>query len=124
MKILAISGSLRAASANTRVIEALAHLAGPGVVVSIYRGLSDLPLFNPDLEDRLPAEVADLRRKCLLMKFEPEDAYRAEHSPRQERDLASDKDRKGVQFETFAEHRPNHFATRINPLTDVLHLNA
>ena len=62
MKILAISGSLRAGSANTRVVEALAHLAGPEVVVSVYRGLGDLPLFNPDLEDRLPAEVADLRR--------------------------------------------------------------
>lgn len=62
MKILAISGSLRAASANTRVVEALAYLAGPEVVVSVYRGLGDLPLFNPDLEDLLPVAVADLRR--------------------------------------------------------------
>ena len=62
MNILAISGSLRAGSANTRVVEALPRLAEPGVVVSVYRGLGGLPLFNPDLEDPLPAPVAELRR--------------------------------------------------------------
>ncbi len=62
MKILAISGSLRAASANSRVVGALPLLAVPGVEVSIYGGLGGLPLFNPDLEDSLPAPVAELRR--------------------------------------------------------------
>jgi NAD(P)H-dependent FMN reductase len=58
MKILAISGSLRAASANSRVIEALPLLAPPGVEVSIYRDLGRLPWFNLDLEEDLPAPVA------------------------------------------------------------------
>lgn len=62
MNILAISGSLRAASSNTRVVEALPKLAQSGVTVSVYRGLGSLPLFNPDLETRLPAPVAELRR--------------------------------------------------------------
>ncbi|MBI1197207.1 MAG: FMN reductase [Phenylobacterium sp.] len=63
MRLLAISGSLRAASSNTRVIEALARLAPAGVAVEVYRGLGELPHFNPDLEDSLPATVADLRRR-------------------------------------------------------------
>lgn len=62
MRILAISGSLRAASANTRLVEALPRVAEPGVEVVVYRRLGDLPLFNPDLEDILPEPVADLRR--------------------------------------------------------------
>jgi NAD(P)H-dependent FMN reductase len=62
MNLLAVSGSLRAASANSRVIETLPRLAGPDVVVSVYRGLGDLPLFNPDLESQLPVPVAELRR--------------------------------------------------------------
>ena len=72
MRVLAISGSLRTGSSNTRLIEALARLAPGGVEVVIYRGLGELPHFNPDLdapdiEDiRLPAPVADLRRQIEL----------------------------------------------------------
>jgi chromate reductase, NAD(P)H dehydrogenase (quinone) len=62
VRILAVSGSLRAGSGNTRLVEALPQLADPGVEVSIYRGLGGLPLFNPDLEDPLPEPVAALRR--------------------------------------------------------------
>lgn len=61
MRILAISGSLRAASANTRIVEALALLAPPGIEVSVYGGLGTLPIFNLDLEDHLPAAVEELR---------------------------------------------------------------
>jgi NAD(P)H-dependent FMN reductase len=67
MRFLAISGSLRAGSSNTRIVEALALLAPPGVEVAIYRGLNDLPHFNPDLEgDAPPAAVAELRRQIGL----------------------------------------------------------
>jgi NAD(P)H-dependent FMN reductase len=66
MRILAISGSLRAASSNTRLIAALAHLAPPGVEVMIYEGLGGLPHFNPDLDgDALPGP-AELRRQIGL----------------------------------------------------------
>jgi chromate reductase, NAD(P)H dehydrogenase (quinone) len=66
MRILAISGSLRAASSNTAALQALQALAPAGVAVELYRGLDTLPYFNPDLdgEDRpeRPAPVLELRR--------------------------------------------------------------
>lgn len=62
MRILTISGSLRAASSNTAVLEAAAILAPPGVEVVLFDGLADLPPFNPDhdSEPALPA-VAEFR---------------------------------------------------------------
>src|ERR1019366_459630 len=67
MRILAISGSLRAASANSRLVEALGLVAPPGVEVAIYAGLGDLPHFNPDLDgDAPPAAVQELRRQIGL----------------------------------------------------------
>jgi NAD(P)H-dependent FMN reductase len=62
--ILAISGSLRAASSNTFVLQALAALAPDGVTITLYDQLDSLPYFNPDLDredDTPPASVADLR---------------------------------------------------------------
>jgi chromate reductase, NAD(P)H dehydrogenase (quinone) len=64
--ILAISGSLRAASSNTTVLQALAALAPDDLVVSLYNQLDSLPYFNPDLDregDTPPASVADLRAR-------------------------------------------------------------
>ena len=49
-RILAISGSLRSRSSNTSLLEAAALLAPEGVEITIYRGLGNLPHFNPDLE--------------------------------------------------------------------------
>jgi hypothetical protein len=62
MKILAISGSLRAWSSNTAVVRAARLLAPPEVEVAIYEGLAALPPFNPDEDvEPLPPAVADLR---------------------------------------------------------------
>src|SRR5690606_40201435 len=63
MKILAISGSLRATSSNTHVLLALARLAPDDVEVSLCRSVADLPHFNPDVEGAadLPAAVLALR---------------------------------------------------------------
>jgi chromate reductase len=67
MRILAISGSLRAASANTGLIEALALVASSGTEVVVYRDLGALPPFNPDLDDDTPpAAVLELRRQIGL----------------------------------------------------------
>ena len=56
MNVLAISGSLRAASINSALLRASVRLAPPEMSVAIFRGAEDLPLFNPDLEpSRLPA---------------------------------------------------------------------
>lgn len=62
VRILAISGSLRADSSNSRLLEAAAALAPPGVEVIRYDGVGRLPHFNPDAEAQsLPAEVMRLR---------------------------------------------------------------
>ena len=66
-RILAISGSLRAASSNTALLGAARYLAPEGVEVDLYEGLAELPLFNPDLDDLergiAPPEVMDFRSK-------------------------------------------------------------
>ncbi|HHB81818.1 MAG TPA: NAD(P)H-dependent oxidoreductase, partial [Aliiroseovarius sp.] len=48
--MLAISGSLRAASTNTALLHALALSAPPSVRVELFDGLAGLPAFSPDLE--------------------------------------------------------------------------
>jgi chromate reductase len=58
MKVLALSGSLRAASINSALLRAAARLAPPKIEVGVFRGLGALPLFNPDLEADLPPPVA------------------------------------------------------------------
>ncbi len=62
MKILAISGSLRAASHNTALLRAAAELAPDGVELELYDDLEALPPYNEDRDtDQPPAEVARLR---------------------------------------------------------------
>ncbi|MDQ2804585.1 MAG: NAD(P)H-dependent oxidoreductase [Pseudomonadota bacterium] len=62
-RILAISGSLRRGSINSAVLTAAVLLAPQDMLIEIYRGLGDLPLFNPDLEGSVfPAAVAEFRR--------------------------------------------------------------
>jgi chromate reductase len=64
MKILAISGSLRAASSNTALIRAVEALAPDSVDVDIYDELALVPAFNPDVEERdVPETVRQLRRR-------------------------------------------------------------
>src|ERR1700732_3310144 len=62
MKIIAISGSLRATSLNTAVLHAASRLAPAGVKIEPFEGIGNLPFFNSDLEgERLPQEVARFR---------------------------------------------------------------
>lgn len=63
MKILALSGSLRAASINTALLRATCRLAPPGMALSIFEGLGELPLFNPDRETSPPAGVDAFRAR-------------------------------------------------------------
>jgi len=62
MEFLAISGSLRAASSNSRLIAALPRLCAPGDSVLVFDGLNDLPHFNPDLDGDLLPPVRRLRQ--------------------------------------------------------------
>src|SRR5262245_21657419 len=66
MKILAISGSLRAHSSNAAILRAMAALAPPDVDIELYEELGRLPHFNPDLDQEgavAPRPVADFRRR-------------------------------------------------------------
>lgn len=61
MKVLAISGSLRAGSFNTALAQAARELAPAGIEVELFDGLADLPLFDADLEGSELEAVARLR---------------------------------------------------------------
>lgn len=61
VNILAISGSLRRASSNSALLRATMALAPSDVNVTLYGGLGDLPLFNPDLEGNEPYSVLQFR---------------------------------------------------------------
>jgi chromate reductase len=62
MRILAISGSLRAASSNTAALQAAANLAPAGTEIVFYKDLGSLPHFNPDLDTDDPPEVVKALR--------------------------------------------------------------
>ena len=57
MKILALCGSLRAASFSAGLLRAARDLAPAGVDFRIFDGLGQMPLFNPDLEPDAPETV-------------------------------------------------------------------
>jgi len=62
MRILAVSGSLRASSSNTALLQAVVALAPQGIDLHFYAGLGDLPHFNPDLDDdRVSPAVTEWR---------------------------------------------------------------
>lgn len=57
MKILALSGSLRRESTNTRLLHAAARVAPSGVEVEVFDGVASLPYFSPDLDDADVPEI-------------------------------------------------------------------
>ena len=61
LTVLALSGSLRAASLNTAMLTMAADCAPPGLRVTLFHGLGEVPLFNPDLEAHEPPSVGGLR---------------------------------------------------------------
>ena len=64
MQILAISGSLRAASSNTALLRAMARNAPDGVQITLYERLVEIPPFNPDLDgDDVAESVRDFRSR-------------------------------------------------------------
>jgi chromate reductase len=66
MRILAVSGSLRADSHNTNLLRAAVEAAPEGVEVELFDPaiLRDLPLYDQDLDTvNVPASVARLRQQ-------------------------------------------------------------
>lgn len=50
MHIVGICGSLQATSSNLTLLHRAAALAADGVEVTVFDGVRDLPLFDPDIE--------------------------------------------------------------------------
>lgn len=68
IKVLALVGSLRAASVNRQIAQLAAEVAPDGVTVTLFQGLGDLPFYNEEIDDAVndavghaPAPVAALR---------------------------------------------------------------
>src|SRR5882762_1143612 len=65
LRVLALSGSLRAKSINTAVLSAVQSLAPAGLGVTLHRGLGDLPHFNPDLDTATPPAAVAAWREAV-----------------------------------------------------------
>ena len=67
IKVLALVGSLRAASVNRQIAELAAEVAPDGVTVTVFEGLGELPFYNEEIDPAVgaqgdePAAVAALR---------------------------------------------------------------
>jgi len=62
IKVLALVGSLRAASLNRQLAEVAAEAAPDGVAVEVFERLGELPFYNEDLDNEsVPEVVSELR---------------------------------------------------------------
>jgi NAD(P)H-dependent FMN reductase len=62
IKVLALVGSLRAASTNRQIAELAAENAPDGMVVTVFDGLGDIPFYNEDVDGSdTPAAAVKLR---------------------------------------------------------------
>jgi len=79
LNVLAISGSLRAASINSALLRTAARLAPPQIEIVVCELVGDLPLFNPDLDAQPPNAVLRLHQQLAsadaLMIASPEYAH-------------------------------------------------
>ena len=67
MRILGISGSLRADSFNTGLLRAAQESAPPGLEFELYDGLANLPPYDQDVQDdQPPLPVQDLRERIAI----------------------------------------------------------
>jgi NAD(P)H-dependent FMN reductase len=66
IKVLALVGSLRAASINRQIAELAAAVAPEGVTVTIFEGLSELPFYNEDIDDAMNASAPPLAPVAAL----------------------------------------------------------
>jgi NAD(P)H-dependent FMN reductase len=61
--VIALVGSLRAASVNRQIAELATEVASDGVAVTVFEGLGELPFYNEDIDNEadVPAAVTALR---------------------------------------------------------------
>ena len=79
-RVFAISGSLRLGSSNHAILDALGKMMPSNITYTIYNGLSEIPAFDPGLDnDDPPAAVAAFRRQIAeadgIIICTPEYAY-------------------------------------------------
>jgi chromate reductase, NAD(P)H dehydrogenase (quinone) len=65
MRILAISGSLREGSLNTRLLREMAEQAPAGVEIEIWNGLRSIPPYDADEDDEPGPESVDALRQAI-----------------------------------------------------------
>ena len=79
MQIMTISGSLRAQSRNTALLQACAQLAPAGMTLTPFTALAFVPPFNPDLAPEqfpvLQRWLAELRAVDAVLVASPEYAH-------------------------------------------------
>ncbi|MGZ3767284.1 MAG: NADPH-dependent FMN reductase [Mucilaginibacter sp.] len=78
--IFAISGSLRLGSSNHTILNSLGKMLPPNVNFTIYNGLSDIPAFDPGLDNETPPLAVSVFREKLaeadgIIICTPEYAY-------------------------------------------------
>ena len=61
MFVLAISGSLRSGSHNTRLLEATRQLLPAGAELEVFSRLAEIPPYSEDAEHEMPPAVAALK---------------------------------------------------------------
>lgn len=62
MNIVAIAGSGRKNSLNRALMDCTVGLAPDGATIRVFTDFAGIPVFNEDLEQRLPGAVGELRR--------------------------------------------------------------
>ena len=60
IKVLALVGSLRAASINRQIAELAVAVAADDVTVTIFEGLGELPFYNEEIDDAMNADAPPL----------------------------------------------------------------
>jgi NAD(P)H-dependent FMN reductase len=66
IKVLALVGSLRAASVNRQIAELAAEAAPDGVTVTVFEGIGDLPFYNEEIDDAMNADAPTLASVSAL----------------------------------------------------------
>jgi NAD(P)H-dependent FMN reductase len=57
IKVLALVGSLRAASINRQIAELAEAVAPAGVTVTVFEGLGELPFYNEEIDDAMSTDA-------------------------------------------------------------------
>jgi len=64
--VLALVGSLRAASVNRQIAELATEVAPEGVTVVVFEGLGDLPFYNDEIDDAMNPDAPALAPVAAL----------------------------------------------------------